>query len=108
MGAENLERQVNEAFTTPEPDEGKKFWALMLFFTELELGVSNSPNKWVNVSNRFYKDGVSALNAYANTPCPASQLVDAKTKEELLQGMKDMVQNFKDEKWLEENLYPYL
>lgn len=102
----NIKSQVEHAFSGVE--NKNKYWALMLFNTELELGISNSPGKWVNTGNAFYKDGLSALNAYANTPNPASQLVDAETPEKLEQTMLEMVEHFKDEKWLEENLYPYL
>ena len=80
----------------------------MLFNTELELGISNKPNKWVNTCNAFYKDGLSALSAYANTPNPASQLIDAKAPEELINKMEEMLMNFKNEKWLENELYPSL
>lgn len=74
----------------------------------MEMGISNTPNKWINTNNAYYNNGTSALNAYANTPCPASQLVEGETPEELEKAMLDMVQNYKDNKWLEENLYPYM
>lgn len=86
----------------------KKKWALMLFFTELEMGVSETPGKWINTGNIFYDNGTDALSAYANTQCPASQLVDGTTDEELEMAMEEMLNNYKDEQWLEENLYPYL
>ena len=102
----DIKTQVKNAF---ENFESKgKLWALMLFNTELELGISNSPGKWVNTGNAFYKDGVSALNAYSNTQNPASQLIDAKTTEELELKMEEMLHNYKNEKWLENNLYPFL
>lgn len=92
--------------------EGKevkgKYWALLLFNTELELGISNTPNKWVNTGVAYYNSGVSALNAYSNTPNPASQLVDAKSPEELYYEIEKMIVNYSDENWLKENLYPYL
>ena len=74
----------------------------------MEMGISNTPNKWINTNNAYYNNGTAALNAYANTPCPASQLVEGETPEELEKAMLDMVQNYKDNKWLEENLYPYM
>jgi hypothetical protein len=97
---------IAKAFIGKE-GEGKR-WALMLFFTEMELGISNKPNRWVNVRNIYYNTGIEALNAYSNTKCPASQLVDGKTDEELQQNMLDMLEHYRDEKWLEENLYPYM
>lgn len=104
---EKFRKEIDAAFPA-EPKEGKKYWALMLFFTEIETGKSTSPNKWVNTNNIFYGDGVSALNAYAETKCPASQLVDGKTKDALLDAMVEMSENYRNEEWLEENLYPYL
>lgn len=101
-----IEDQVKTAFNNV--DNKNKYWALMLFNTELELGISNTPGKWVNTRNLFFTDGFTALEAYSNTPNPASQLVDGKTPEELVQNMNDMVVCYGDNKWLEENLYPYL
>ena len=103
---EGIKESIERAFAGKDPE--RKYWALMLFETEMRLGVSSKPNKWVNVSNRFYSNGIEALEAYANTPCPASQLVDSLTKEGLEEEMKQMIVNYSDEKWLEENLYPYL
>lgn len=91
----------------PKNHTGKIF-ALMLFFTEVELGRSNIPNKWVNTANHILYNGIEALNAYANTKCPASQLVDARTPEELADKMEETINNFQDQKWLETELYPYL
>lgn len=101
-----LQETIANAFLDTKP--GKRHWALMLFNTEMELGISNKPNKWVNTGNRYFSNGQQALDAYANTPNPASQLVDGESPEELLKEMEDMLAHYDDEKWLEENLYPYL
>ena len=109
VSGENLEKlkgEVTKAFLNSRP--GKRHWALMMFFTEMELGISNTPNKWVNVRNIYYDNGIAALNAYAEAKCPASQLVDGETEEELLISMENMIQHYTDDKWLEENLYPYM
>lgn len=45
-------------------------------------------------------DSLVALSLYSETRCPASQLVEAKIEE--------MKQNFKNNDWLETNLYPCL
>ena len=105
-GIKELQEAVAKEFLNSRP--GKRHWALMLFETELELGISNKPNKWVNVGNRYFSNGTQALDAYANTPCPASQLVDGETPEELEKEMTDMLAHYQDDKWLEDNLYPYL
>lgn len=80
----------------------------MQFRTELELGVSNHPGKWVNTVNTFYNDGATALDAYANTPCPASQLIQGTDEYDLKAKMGEMMLNYRDEEWLNEHLYPYL
>ena len=103
---ETFKESIQEAFKGKDPK--RKYWSLMLFETDVRLGISNKPNKWVNVKNMFFDNGIDALNTYANTPCPASQLVDSTTLEGLEAEMNQMVANYGDEKWLEENLYPYL
>ena len=90
-----------------ENHNGKHF-LLMLFETEIDLGISNNPNRWECIRTRYFTNGMLALEAYANTPNPASQLIDAKTKEGLKLSALETIQDMKDEKWLNENLYPYL
>lgn len=99
-------KQVAEAII-PEEFKKAKYFALMLFYQGHEIGLPNG-NTWVNVNNILYEDHRAALDAYANTPCPASQLIEADTKEELQAKIKQMRINYHDQKWLEENLYPYL
>lgn len=90
-----------------ENHNGKHF-LLMLFETEIDLGISSNPNRWECIRARYFTNGMQALEAYANTPNPASQLIDAKTKEGLKLSALETIQDMKDEKWLDENLYPYL
>lgn len=98
---------VNEGKT--KTDERKhRWWAHMLFFTEFELGRSDTPGKWINTQNVIYTNGVAALEAYANSKCPASQLVDADNEEELWREINQMKKNYENEEWLEKNLYPYM
>lgn len=83
-------------------------YAVMCFDTEINLGVSSHPNKWVNTRNYYYNNGAEAVIAYANIPCPASQLIQAVDDYELKCKMGEMMNNFRDEDWLEEHLYPFL
>lgn len=53
-------------------------------------------------------DSFVALSLYSETRCPASQLVEANSKEELEAKIEEMKQNFKNNDWLEANLYPCL
>ena len=103
------EKEINDYIDRnfDENHNGKHF-LLMLFKTEIDLGISNSPNRWECIGTRYFTNGMLALEAYANTPNPASQLIDAKTKEGLKLSALETIQDMKDEKWLNENLYPYL
>jgi len=81
--------------------KGKKFFALLLFYDDEVFNYQLH-------DTRFYTDGAIALQDYANTPCPASQLIDADSIEELHNKVLDMINNMNDEEWKEINLYPYL
>jgi hypothetical protein len=85
--------------------KGKKFFALMLFY-ETEYPFDNDEYELRGI--RYFTDGRMALNAYANTPCPASQLIDAKDENELYENIKTMINNMNDKNWREINLDPYL
>jgi len=87
----------------------KKFHSLMLFDTERHLGISENPTKWVHLKTlKFGNRGDLALYAYANIPNPASQLINAWSEKELEEKELQMIENFKDQNWLNKNLYPYL
>ena len=44
-----------------------KKYAVMLFDTEVNLGVSIHPNKWVNVENKYFDNGADALHYYTHS-----------------------------------------
>jgi len=105
--------KINEFADSIIPDNYKnhKVFAVMLFMTEMELNISQSPNKWINTKNYIFDGedaGLKALTFYADTPCAASQLIDAPDLDELQTKMNDMLHNYQDENWLQENLYPYM
>ena len=85
---------------TMNQEKGGKYHAVMLFYTEGDIIGSGDFNKWINTRNVYFTDGVAALNYYANTPCPASQLVTGESIEELLQEMNQMIKNYQDEEFL--------
>ena len=64
--------------------------------------------KWIFMGMRIFNNCTNALNVYSNTPCPASQFIKAKTQKEFNDKVEKMKQNFKNETWLQENLYPYI
>lgn len=57
---------------------------------------------------RVYDKKKDALWAYANTLCPASQLIEAIDKKDLDAKIKEMDKNFSDPEWLKEHIYPYV
>lgn len=85
-----------------------KHYAVMCFSTEMELGLSNTPEKWVNTHNYKFDNATEALYYYAEIPNPASQLIDADSEDELNNKMEEMKVNFTSKDWLNEHLYPYL
>ena len=40
--------------------------------------------------------------------CPASQLLEANTEKELKEKIRKLRNNFRNNEWLEKNIYPYL
>jgi hypothetical protein len=87
----------------------KKLHALMLFDHERNLGISEDPTKWVHMKTLKFGDrGDLALYAYANIPNPASQLIECLSKEELEEKELQMIENFQNQNWLNENIYPYI
>lgn len=56
---------------------------------------------------RVYTDKMSQITAYAETPCPESQLFECEDNS-LDETIKDLDKKFLDENWLEENIYPYI
>ena len=56
---------------------------------------------FVHTADLYFDDGETALWAYAEIPCPASQLVSAPSADELQHEMDKMIKNFGDKEWLE-------
>ena len=99
----------------PQKEKDLEFHAVMFFYhlgTDLgipkEVWQQENPTGWQHRGTRYFDNAIDALNCYANTRCPASQHISAATEEELKVKEQEMINNFKNQKWLEENLYPYL
>lgn len=71
-----------------------------------EEGMKEYPRDIARV--RICKDKRAQLDCYANTMCPASQLIEAETKEEFDKEIEQLKNNFENEEWLEANIHPYL
>lgn len=91
----------------PCKEREKTHHMVMLFFPPSDLGIE-SEKPFVNTRNICFDDITAALNCYANTRCPASQLISASSEEELMALKNEMIRNFRDEAWLEENIFPFL
>ena len=50
----------------------------------------------------FFEEAFDALQVYANTPNPESQMATGGTYEELLDSLKKLHQNMNDKKWIKQ------
>jgi hypothetical protein len=106
----NLIQQIADAIV-PQEVKKEKFHLVMMFFSASELGIPcgiPGYTPWINTRNHYFDNIGAALDCYANTRCSASQLISAASEEELEMKKQQMLDNYSDEKWLEENLYPYM
>lgn len=76
------------------------YYAVMFFYQEPDNG------RFVLANTLITNNCAIALETYSNTRCPASQFIKADSREELVSKMNEMEANFKNEEWLEKNLYP--
>lgn len=88
-----------------------KIYGVYFAYSQAEVGMRDDskpyyPEELARVGK--YKDHTSQLEAYTNTPCPASQLFEASSEQEFDQKVEEYKKNFQNEKWLEENINPYI
>lgn len=86
----------------------QKYYAVVLYETEKNMHVSDNDRKFICIGTTILKDGAAALNIYANTPNPASQLIEGETYDDLVKNIEQMNKNYQDEEWLNKFLFPYL
>lgn len=100
---EYFKKYVDEV-TADEPlPPSRKYFCVMLFYEMYDItGDQADIDKWINTKNVYFRNGTLALDYFANTPCQASQIIDALTIEELAEERNNMLLNFKDEKFLNE------
>lgn len=84
-------------------------YAVMFFYHWSEI-MDEQPkgDEFILTNTIITENQSSALNAYANTHCPASVLLEAKTRKELDDKMIQTIKNYKNKEWLEANVYPVL
>lgn len=84
------------------------YHSVMLFESEMELGVSEHDDRYMLIRDIDVDDGMTALNLYANIPNPASQLISAESAEELKQLKDKRILEMQDPIWVNENILPCL
>lgn len=57
---------------------------------------------------RVYDNKADQINAYANTMCPASQLIEAATEGLIVVAIDAMAENFINDAWLDEHIRPFI
>ena len=72
------------------------YYAFMPFYHWSEVMDEKQDNEFVLGSVVITKNPTEALMLYAETPCTASQLIEADNQDELGSKVNQMIQNFKD------------
>lgn len=84
-------------------------FAVIFYRSYEELGLEDgTPFKFVAQSEYRTLNSGNAFNIYANTRCPASELIQAHSQEELESLIAQSKKNHLDPAWTEENIIPYL
>lgn len=78
-----------------------KYYAFMPFWHWSEIMDERPENSDYVLENIVITtDSLIALTLYSEIPCPASQLIEADSEEELLTKIEEMKQNFKNPEWV--------
>lgn len=87
-----------------------KFYAVAFFYSAQEIGIDADviTEPFIYRNTAVFNNKTDQLNCYANTMCPASQLLEANTEKELKEKIRKLRDNFRNNEWLEKNIYPYL
>lgn len=87
-----------------------KFYAVAFFYSAQEIGIDADviTEPFIYRNTAVFNNKTDQLNCYANTMCPASQLLEANTENELKEKIRKLRDNFRNNEWLEKNIYPYL
>jgi len=73
-----------------------KFYSVMFFHPE-----DKESNLFYHSHSIWHNNYIDALECYTNTPCIASQLIEADTVEELEAREREMVKKYNDFRFLE-------
>lgn len=95
----------------PDAQRQTSYHMIMLFYRPTDLGIPKEiagENTFINTRNVCFENVRDALHYFANTPCPASQHIRANSIKELEKKKSQMIRNYSNPIWLQNNLYPYL
>lgn len=91
----------------PKEFKSASYFSVLFFYSPQEIGAEGEDG-FIYRGSRDFTDYRSALDCYSNTRCAASQLINADTLPDLEEKKNQMIKNFSDEEWLNENVYPYI
>lgn len=82
----------------------EKLYAVMFFYhwSEVMDEKPKSGEEYILANMYQTNNATIALSLYAETPCPASQLIEANSKEELIKKINEIKQNFKNPERIKE------
>jgi len=93
--------------------ENKKYYCIYLPYSKWDImgedAEESMPEYPVEFGRvRVYDNSWEQLNAYGDHPCPASQTFEAETEQEISDKIEEFRANFLNEKWLDENIRPFI
>lgn len=98
--------QLAEMITEKDDERNKKMHCVLFYDTMLAMNIEPLRD---DIYVRFgkpqvFNDYMMALNVYANTPYPASQIIHADNSKELLEKIKQCDSNMANANWVRKNL----
>lgn len=91
---------------TQNQRKGKRFYAVLFYYTKKELGIEDNDTP-VLYRTQFFTDSILALNFFCTVPSELTQLIDGETIEELHSNIQENIDNMNNKKWREKNVTPY-
>ena len=75
-----------------------KFYAVAFFYSAQEIGIDADviTELFIYCNTAVFNNKTDQLNCYANTMCPASQLLEANTEKELKEKIRKLRNNFRN------------
>lgn len=74
--------------------------AVMYFDTEINLGISTQPNKWVNYKTNYYDNGFEALKEFLASDSITTHLISGDNDAQLQEECNKTIRRFCSEEWV--------